>query len=307
MKKKITLVLLLTFLTLSMTGCTTYLKNEDKKIVKNEVTGQNIVENILCQPELESTINKYSENNIDINKLPSCSKFEITSGGYEGIWTTIFVKPLSWVILKIGYLVRNFGLAIIIVTLLIRLIMMPFTKKAAMQSENLKLVQPEIDKLEKKYKGKTDKDSTMQKSQEMLILYKKYNINPMSGCLFSFIQLPLFMAFYEALYRLPAIFEGKFLFFDLGVTPLVATGNGKWYYLILVLLVFVVTYYSFILNSGASASKEQASQMKMMRNITLIMIGTASLTVSSAISFYWITNSTFTILQNLYVKRSKIK
>lgn len=303
MKKKLKLIILLLFCTLSVTGCTKYLKDENKKVVKNDITGQNIVENILCKPIATSTLDKYVSNNIDIEKLPTCREFKVTSGGYEGIWTSIFVKPLAWLILKIGYLVKNFGLAIVLVTLLIRLIMVPFTKKAALQSENLKAVKPEMEKLEKKYKDKTDKDSTMQKSQEMMMLYKKYNINPLSGCLFSFIQLPLFMAFYEALYRLPAVFEGKFLVYELGTTPMIAMGNGKWYYIILVILVFVVTFFSFKLNSGASMSKEQESQMKMMRNITLVMIGFASLTVSAAISCYWITNSTFTILQNLYVKK----
>lgn len=303
MKKKISLVIILLVCTLNFTGCTKYLKDSEKKVVKNDTTGQNIVENILCKPFAKSTIEKYDANKVNLEKLPSCREFKVTSGGYEGIWTSIFVKPLAWLILKIGYIVKNFGLAIIIVTLLIRLLMMPFTKQAALQSENLKKVQPEMEKLEKKYKGKTDKDSTMQKSQEMLMLYKKYNINPMAGCLFSFIQLPLFMAFYEALYRLPAVFEGKFLFYELGVTPMVGITLGKLYYVIPVLLVFLVTYYSFKLNSGASMSKEQESQMKMMRNVTLVMIGFASLTVSFAISCYWITNSAFTILQNLYVKK----
>src|SRR5574344_1482623 len=118
------------FCTIGMTGCTTYLKDSNKKIVKNETTGQNIVENILCQPTSDKTIEKYVENKIDLYKLPSCEKFKVTSGGYEGIWTSIFVKPLAWVILKIGFLVKNFGLAIILVTFLIRLIMMPFTKIA---------------------------------------------------------------------------------------------------------------------------------------------------------------------------------
>lgn len=302
MKKKLIVLLLFTLI---MTGCTSYLKDENKKIIKNDVTGQNIVENILCKPTLSSTLDKYDENKISLEKVPSCENFKITSGGYEGIWTTIFVKPLAWFILKIGYIVKNFGLAIILATLIIRGIMLPFTKKTAMQSELMKKVQPELNKLEKKYAGKTDQDSMMQKSQEMMLIYKKNNINPMSGCLFTFIQLPLFMAFYEALYRLPAVFEGKFLIFDLGLTPLVALQHGKWYYMILVVLVFVVTFFSFKLNSGASMGKEQEDQMKMMRNISLVMIGIASFSVSSAISFYWITNSTFTILQNLYVKRSK--
>lgn len=307
MKKKKILIIFLILCIFTLTGCTSYLKDEDKKIVKNDITGQNLVENILCQPISEETLSKYEDFNQDISLLPKCSEFKINSGGYEGIWTTIFVKPLAWLILKIGYFIKNFGLAIICVTLLIRTLMIPFTKKAAMQSENLKKVQPELTKLENKYKDKKDKDSTMQKSQEMLVLYKKYNINPMSGCLFSFIQLPLFMAFYESLYRLPAVFEGKFLCFDLGVTPLTAFGNGEYYYIILIVLVFLVTFYSFKLNSGAALGKEQESQMKLMRNITLVMIGTASFTVSAAIALYWITNSTFTIVQNLYVKRSIAK
>jgi YidC/Oxa1 family membrane protein insertase len=172
-----------------------------------------------------------------------------------------------------------------------------------MQSENLQKVKPEMDKLEKKYANKTDQESMMMKSQELMMLYKKYDINPLSGCLFSFIQLPLFMAFYESLYRLPAVFEGNLGPFDLGISPLVAMGNGSYQYLILVALVFFVTFYSFKLNSGASMSPEQEAQMKMMRNMSLVMIGTAAFSISSAISFYWITNSSFTIFQNLYVKK----
>ena len=82
-----------------------------------------------------------------MKKLPKCTDFKITSGGYEGIWTTIFVKPLAWVILKLGTLVKNYGLSIIIITILIRLIMYPITKKSAMQSENLKKAQNDLQKL----------------------------------------------------------------------------------------------------------------------------------------------------------------
>ena len=304
MKKKKILIIVMIMFTILLTGCTSYLKDDKKAIIKNPNTGQNVVENILCKTNDEVSLKIYKENNIDIDNIPTCKNFTLKSGKYEGIWNTIFVKPLAWVILKLGYLVKNFGLAIILITFLIRIILMPFTKKAAMQSENLKKVQPELDKLEKKYKNKTDQDSMMQKSQEMLMLYKKYNINPASGCLFSFIQLPLFMAFYEALYRLPAVFEGKFLFFELGLTPLTAFSQGKYYYIILVILVFIVTYLSFKLNVGASMGKEQAEQMKMMRNITLVIIGVTSFSVSVAIAIYWIVNSGFTVLQNLYVKRS---
>lgn len=302
--KKIKIVLLVVML-ISLTGCTKILQNSEKKPVQNELTGQNLVENILCRPEDNNTIELYKNNGIDVENLPKCSEFKITSGGYEGIWTTIFVKPLAWVILKIGYLVKNYGLSVIIVTLLIRLVMYPLTQKTAMQSENIKKAQPELDKLEKKYKNRQDNEAMMQKSQEMMMIYKKYNISPLSGCLFSFIQIPLFFAFYEAMNRLPAIFEENLLGFQLGTSPMTAIGNGQFQYIIFIVLVILTTYFSFKLNSTASMGAEQEKQMKMMSNISIIFISIASLSISSGIALYWIFNSGFTILQNLIVKRRK--
>lgn len=305
MKKKIFRISLVLFLVLTLTGCTKSLKDENKKPVKNEVTGQNLPSNILCRAEDEETIKLYEKNNVKMSELPKCSEFKITSGGYDGIWSTIFVRPLAWVIVKIGLLVKNYGLAIIIITLLIRLLLYPVTKKTALQSENMKLAQNDLKKLEKKYQGKQDQETMMQKSQEMMIIYKKYNINPLSGCLFAFIQLPLFLAFYEAMNRLPAIFEENLLFFQLGTSPITALQSGKPYYLIFVVLVFLATYFSFKLNSTASMSQDQEKQMKMMSRISVIMITIASITMSVGIQIYWIFNSLFTIIQNILVKRKK--
>ena len=77
-------------------------------------------------------------------------------------------------------------------------------------NENMQKAQKDLQRLEKKYQGKEDRDALMMKSQEMMLIYKKYNINPMSSCLFSFLQLPIFFAFLEALYRVPAFFENNF-------------------------------------------------------------------------------------------------
>lgn len=305
MKKKIIIVLLL-FLTLSMTGCTKILKDDKNKVVTNPETGQSLPENVLCKPEAEKTLEIYKKYDIKVDKLPSCSEFSITTSGYEGLWTTMFVKPLAWVIIKLGELTRNYGFAVIIITLLIRILMVPVTKKTALQSENMQKAKPELDRLEKKYKNKTDQDSMMQKSQEMLMIYKKYEINPMSGCLFSLIQIPLFFAFYEALNRLPVIFEENFGPFQLGTSPLIGMKSGNFLYIIFVILVIIVTYFSFKLNSGASMSKEQADQMKMMTNVMLIFISIMSFTISTGIALYWIVNSGFTVFQNLYVKRGKL-
>ena len=72
-------------------------------------------------------------------------------------------------------------------------------------------------------------------------------------------------------------------------------------------LVVLATYFSFKLNSTASMTPEAEKQMKMMSNFSIIFIGIASISMSAGIELYWIANSTFTIIQNLIVKRGKAK
>ncbi len=332
-KNKKVLVTLLIIMVLTLTGCTKNLKNADGKVVTNEKTGQTLPANIMCAPTDEENLNlyrstkkeleeKYAEqlekgdiskktyekkidSLVDVDKLVSCKDFKVTSGGYEGIWNSIFIKPLTWLIIRIGQLVKNYGLAIIITTLLIRTVMYPVTLKTAKQSENMKKANPELSKIEKKYANKTDQQSMMQKSTEVMQVYKKYGINPMSGCLFSFIQIPLFFAFYESLYRLPILFEDTFLGFTMSTAPLKAIGLGHWIYVILPILVALATFFSFKLNSGATINPDQEKQMKYMMYSMMVMIVIMSFSMSTAIIIYWITNSSFTIVQNLLVKRSK--
>lgn len=307
MKNKSKILILLTILLL--TGCTKQLKDTSGQVVRHPITGQGLVENVLCRPENEESIKKYEEAGIDINKYPTCKEFSPFKTKYEGIWTSVFVKPLAWVILKIGYVVKDYGLALIIITIIIRLILYPLTNKTAMQSENLAKAKPELDRLEKKYAGKNDQDSMMKKSQEMMLIYKKYNINPLSSCLFAFIQIPLLIAFYEAMNRLPAIFEGKFLHIvDLGKTASSAFTdviNGasalNLLYILLPIIVTLVTHFSFKLNKTATETND--NMMKFMPIYMVGIIGFSSIFISTAICLYWITNSTFTIVQNLIVKR----
>lgn len=326
-------IVFLALILLFAAGCTKQLKDVNGKIVKNEATGQTLPSNILCKPTDKDIIKLYDttkkkqlksldkklkndditkseyrkkkNNLLDVNKLVSCKDFKVSSGGYEGLWTTFFVKPLAWVLIQLGEFLKNYGLAVIATTILIRMILFPVTKKAAKQSELMKIAQDDLAKIEKKYKDKKDQESMAMKSQEIMAIYKKHGINPMSGCIFGVIQIPLFLAFYEALYRLPVLFEDKFLIFNMSTTPLSGMSSGSYIYLILPIIVGVVTYFSFKLNSGANTSGEQAKQMKTMMNIMMILIVFTSFSMSTAIIIYWITNSSFTIVQNLLVKRSK--
>lgn len=313
--KKIIIVFLLVFL---LTGCTKQLvvektNDEGKKtkvVVKYDegknATGQSLTKNILCKPTDEELANIYKENGVNTDKMVSCKEFTPTIKSDEGLWDNVFIKPLSWVILKLGYLVKNFGLAVILAGLAIRLVLYPVTKKSAMQSENLKKAQPELQRLEKKYANKTDdQQAMMQKSQEMMAIYKKYNISLFSGCIIAFIQLPLFIAFLEAINRTPAIFEGHFLGLQLGTTPWFALSQGNFWYIIIPVIVFLVTFFSFKFtrNDVTDTSNPAAGSTKIMMNVMVVVITISSFQLSTAIGLYWITSSLFTIIQNLLVMR----
>jgi len=302
--KKIIILILSIFL---LTGCTKQLKDEEKQIIKNETTGQSVTENIICKPTDPEMIKIYEDNGVKIDKLPSCNNFNPLTN-YEGLWTSIFVKPLAWIIIKIGQLVNNYGLAIILACLLIRCALIPVTKKTAMQSENMKKAQPEIEKLEKKYANKTSQEDQTRKAQELMMVYQKYQINPISGCLLAIIQLPLLFAFLEAINRTPAIFEDNFLVFQMGTTVPKGIASGNYWYILLMILVLGTTYFSFNKTlKDQSMSGSQGKQMKYTVYFMLAMIGIASFSLPTALGLYWIASSGFTILQNLWVERKKKK
>lgn len=297
--KNLKKIILITMLTLTLTtGCT--------KSFSDKETKQVYTENILCKPTNEETLKVYEKNDkVNLEKLPECKNLKINSGGYEGLWTSILVKPLAWVIVKVGLLVKNYGVSIILLGILLRLLVLPLSKQTMDMSTNMQKANPALQRLEKKYNGRTDQQSLMAKNQEMLMIYKKYDIKPFSGCLVSLIQLPLFFAFLEAIQRIPAILEEKLLGFDLGTTPWKAISNGQYYYIIIVILIGLSTYFSFKNTGSMSVSKEQEAQTKMMTRMMTVFIIVMSFSLNVGIGVYWFSTSAFAILQNIILKKLK--
>ena len=269
--KKIILIFIACF---CLTGCTKYISDDNNKRIINEETGQSLPSNILCKPttsELDKIYNKYKDKlEVDLDKLPECENLKYyDSNNYNGLWVQLIVMPLAWFIIKIGNFLGNYGLSVMVVGLLIRIILIPFTRKTIKQSENMKKAQPEMERLEKKYANKNDQESLMMKSQEMMMIYKKYNISPFGSCLMSFIQLPLFFGFLEAINRIPAIFEGDLGAYQLGTTPLIGIKSGNYFYIVLILLIILTTYLSFKFSMSSMGNAAQQKQMKMMTGVVI--------------------------------------
>ena len=309
MKNKVK-ILALVILLLLTSGCGTsnYIKDEEDKIVEYEATGQMLQKDILCLPEKDGELYKLYEEYQDqlkyyFEELPSCREYTLSSTDSSGLWEWLFVKPLAYLILKLGQVVGNLGVSLILIGLAIRLILLPFTIKSSKQTFNMRKAQPEIEKIERKYRNRTDNESLMAKSQETMMIYKKYKVNPMVGCLMAFIQIPLFFAFLQAIYRTPAIYEETLLSFDLGMTPVTGIQSGNYLYLLLLILIAISTYFSFrqTMSQTPQANPEAAKQMKIMLYVMLVIVVYASLSLPTALAFYWIVTYAFIAIQNIII------
>ena len=123
--------------------------------------------------------------------------------------------------------------------------------------------------------------------------------------MFAFLQLPIFFAFLEAVYRVPAFFENDFLVYNLGTTPLEGFKAGNYWYIIIILLILGATYFSFK-NMNNTGNAAQAKQMKLMSNFMIVFIMIVSFSLPTSIALYWIVSNGFTVVQNLILKKGKI-
>ncbi len=125
---------------------------------------------------------------------PLLAKYGLGELVYYG-WFTWIARPMVLVLHFFhDYLVFNFGLAILMLTIVVRGCMYPLSHKQALGAQKMQMIQPELKKLQEKYKN--DVEGRTKAQQE---LFRKHNYNPLSGCLVLFIQLPIFMALYRAL------------------------------------------------------------------------------------------------------------
>ena len=132
----------------------------------------------------------------------------LTPENASGFWETILVLPLVQLITWFNNLFNNLGVAIIVVTVLTRLAMMPLMLKSMNSTAKMQAIKPEMDKIQKKYAGNTDRETQMKMNMELQKLYKENSVNPLAGCLPMLVQMPLMIAFFQAFTRHPLLAFG---------------------------------------------------------------------------------------------------
>ena len=119
--------------------------------------------------------------------------------------------------------IQNIGLCIIIFSILIYLCMTPLQIKQQKFSKLSAIMQPEIQKIQKKYQGKKDQDSMMKMQEEQQAVYAKYGISPMGSCLPMLIQMPILFAMYQVIWKVPAYVKSVYNMYTALVSDVLAS------------------------------------------------------------------------------------
>lgn len=214
----------------------------------------------------------------------------------EGFWNEYIVYPLSMFIVKVAEtLGGSYGLAIIVVTLIIRLLILPLMIKQTKSSKAMQALQPEMQKLREKYSSKDQK--TQQKlQQETMALFQQHGVNPLAGCFPLIIQMPILIGFYHAISRTREIANHDFLWFDLGSPDPIY---------LLPLIAGATTFIQQKIMMAGTAN--QNPQMAMMLWIMPVMIIVFAINFPAALSLYWVVGNIFMIVQTYFIKGPDLK
>jgi len=235
------------------------------------------------------------------------------------MWNTFFVDPMINALLWIYTVAwHNFGLAIIIFTVLVRLLLYPLTKQQLEGAEAMQKLQqnPEWKKIQAKYKNDREK-----LAQEQMRLYKELGINPFASCLPSLIQLPIIFALYYAVIKALAHapielinlsrhiypffntaalipLNSRFLWMDLGRPEFLHIPGIPFGIPTLAILVGITSYFQAKVMTPTTGQGQQSAMMNQMSTIYMpLLLFYFTLTFASGLGLYFLTSNIATVVQ----------
>jgi len=213
----------------------------------------------------------------------------------NGFLDAFFVYPvyllLDWFA---SLLWGSYGLSILAVTVVVRIVLLPFAIKQYQSMLRQQEFQPELQKIQEKYRKEPEK-----LRQELMKFYAEKNINPAMGCLPLLLQFPVIIGLYDAIRRSPHIQEASFLWFPMGTPdPLY----------ILPILAGLATLAASELQfrytqrvSPVKMPKEQIAMQRGMLYLSPVMVFFFALSLSSAVSLYWVMTNFFSLVQTYFI------
>ena len=203
-------------------------------------------------------------------------------------WLRPVCRPMIWLLKRLFGLAHNWGVAIILLTFVVKLLTIYPTQKSMLSMRRMAQVGPEMQKLRDKYK-----DQKERLNQEVMALYKRHNINPLGGCLPMLLQMPIWIALYTTISESVELYRSGF---GGWITDLAAP--DRFYVMPIVLggLTFLQT--------RLTPNPSQDPQAKMMGYMMPVMFLMFSLFVPSGLTLYWFVNTLLSIAHQLYMNRA---
>ena len=213
------------------------------------------------------------------------------------------IKPLevglTTLLSTIVKYVGNYGIAIIILTILVRLLLLPLTLKQEKSMKKMRDIQPELDALKEKYK---DKPQEFQKATAEV--YKKHNVNPLAGCLPLLIQMPIFIALFYVFSGNSIPNNASFLWFNLK-QPDKLFMIGKFAVNLLPILNTIITFAQQKMISNASKGQETNPTMQsMMYTMPLLML-ILFYQMPSGVTLYYLISGILSIAQQYFIMKGR--
>jgi YidC/Oxa1 family membrane protein insertase len=202
-------------------------------------------------------------------------------------WFGVLAKPMFWLMEKFYVISRNYGIAIILLTIVVRALLFYPSLKSAKAMEEMKRIQPQLLAIREKYK----KDSARM-NQEMMKLYKEHKVNPLGGCLPMLLQLPFFVALYNVLSVSIELRQSPFISFwikDLSV-------HDPYYILPVLMGVSMI----FTMKMTSTTPDPQQAKIMMFMNIAFIFLFAW---LPAGLLLYITLSNLLSIVQQLYVRR----
>lgn len=217
-------------------------------------------------------------------------------------WFDVVAKPTLWLLNFFYSFCRNYGIAIILVTVLFKAIFWPITQKGMKSMKNMQKLQPKMVKIKEKYK-----DDPARMNQEVMNLYKTYKVNPLGGCLPMILQIPVFFALYKVLLQCIELRHAPFM---LWITDLSAP-DRLWIgfqlpYLGGIPVLTLLMGASMFFQQKLSPTTADPTQAKIMMFLPLIFTF-MFLNFASGLVLYWFVNNLLAILQQYLINKSSGK
>ncbi len=208
-------------------------------------------------------------------------------------WYAIVVKPLLWGLKAIQKVVGNWGVAILVITVIIKILLYPLTHKQLVSMKKMSVLQPKVETIRAKWSGKIKQDpqARTKMNEEMMALYKQEGVNPAGGCLPLLLQMPILIAFYNLLAHSIELRHAPFM---LWITDLSAKDP---YYVTPILMTATMWIQQQMTPTGGDPT------MRKVQNIMPLVMGFLFKDVPSGLVLYWLMQNVLTIGQQMLLNR----